>query len=232
MSLLTIVQEVAGRLAQPQPTAVVGSADAQVMQLLALTNKSGHDLAQAHPWQALVEQTTFVTTATPGQATAIPADFDRFIPNSIFNRTTRRQVAGPITPIEWQALQANPVYGTVYLMFRQRQGQFLITPTPPAGQTIAYEYVSAYWAKSAANAPQPSFLADTDTSYLDETLIADDVVWRFLRAKGMSYAEEMETFGRNLEQQQGRDGGSSALTLTPTPFDPFRANVPDGNFGA
>jgi hypothetical protein len=232
MTLLTIVQEVAGRLALTQPTAVVGSADAQVMQLFALVKKSGHDLAQAHTWQAMTEQQSFVTTATPGQGTAIPADFDRFVPGSIFNRSTRRQVAGPITPQQWQALQANPVYGTVYLMFRQRLGQFMLTPTPPAGQTVAYEYVLAFWAKSAGGAAQLTFLADTDTAFLDETLIADDVVWRFLRAKGMSYAEEMATFERNLEQARGRDGGSGTLNLAPAPFDPFRANIPDGNFGA
>jgi hypothetical protein len=52
--------------------------------------------------------------------------------------------------------------------------------------------------------PQPSFLADTDTTYLDESLIADAVVWMFLRAKGLSYAEEMTTYERNLEQQPWR----------------------------
>lgn len=230
MSLLSIVVEVCGRLALQQPTAVVGSADAQVVQLFTLTNKAGHDLAQAFNWQGLTEQQTFVTTATPDQAAAIPADLDRFIAGSFFNRSTRRPVEGPITPGQWQALQAQPALNTVYLMFRQRAGVFLMSPTPPAAQTIAYEYVSKNWAKSAGGIAQPSFMLDTDTSYLDESLIADAVVWMYLRAKGLSYAEEMVTFERNLEQQEGRDGGSSALTLTPQPFTLDRVNLPDGDF--
>lgn len=230
MSLLSIVVEVCGRIDLQQPTAVVGSADPQVTQLYALTNKAGHDLGQAYNWQALIEEQTFTTTATAGQTAAIPTDLDHFIQNSFFNRTTRRPVDGPITPQQWQALQAQPALNTVYLMFRERAGQFIMSPTPPAGQVIAYEYISKNWAKSAAGTPQASFLADTDTSFLDESLTADAVVWMYLRAKGLSYAEEMQTYSRNLQQQQARDGGSTALSLTPEPFSLDRVNLPDGNF--
>lgn len=230
MSCLSIIAEVCGRLSLPVPTAVVGSTDSQLIQLLTLLNKAGHDLGQAFNWQALTEEQTFVTTNTPTQSAAVPVDFDRFIANSIFNRTTRRPVSGPITPIQWQALQAQPALSTVYLMFRERQGQFLMIPTPPAGQTIAYEYVSENWAKSSGGTPQAKFLADTDLTYLDESLLADALVWMFLRAKGLSYAEEMTTYGRNLDQQMGRDGGSTSLSLTPQAVDMNRINLPDGGF--
>lgn len=233
MSLLSIVQDVCGRLSLSIPTVVVGSTDAQVRQLYALCNKAGLDLATDFPWQALMEQQTFVTVNTTVQPAALPADFGRFIPNSFFNRTTMRPIIGPVTPQVWQWLIAQPAYSTVYLMFRERQGQFLIGPPtvpPPVGQTIAYEYISINWARTAGGSPLPNFQADTDTSYLDESLIADALVWMFLRAKGLSYAEEMATYGRNLEQEQGRDGGSTALYLSPTPIDLNRVNLQDGNF--
>jgi hypothetical protein len=235
VSLLSVIAEVTGRLALPQPTAVVGSTDQQVIQLLALTNKAGHDLAQAHNWQALMAEETFTTVNQTTQTGAIPADFDRFVPNSFYNRTTRRPVIGPVTPQQWQALAAQPSLNTVYLMFRERQGAFLMGPPsvpPPAGQTIAYEYVSKNWAKSSGGTPQASYLADTDLTYLDESLLADAVVWMFLRAKGFSYAEELATFSRNLDQQRARDGGSSALSLTPSPLNLDRVNLPDGDFPA
>jgi hypothetical protein len=57
-----------------------------------------------------VEEQTFVTTATTIQANAIPADFDRFIPNSFFNRTTRRPIIGPVTPAAVAGLIAQPAY--------------------------------------------------------------------------------------------------------------------------
>ncbi|HEY5412903.1 MAG TPA: hypothetical protein VIJ94_19475, partial [Caulobacteraceae bacterium] len=73
MSLLTIIQAVSGRLSLPQPSAVAGSADKQVVQLLALANEEGASLARRHPWQALLEEQTFATTATPAQGAALPA---------------------------------------------------------------------------------------------------------------------------------------------------------------
>ena len=120
--MLTIICDVAGRLSLPQPTAVVKSTDKQVVQLLALANEEGRSLAGRHPWQALVEEQTFTTTASPAQGAALPADLDRFIPNSFFNRSTRRPMTGPITPRQWQWIQAQPVYSTACLAFRERTG--------------------------------------------------------------------------------------------------------------
>lgn len=232
MTMLTIIRNVCARLSLVQPTAVVGSTDKQVIQLLALLNQGGKDLASFYPWEALVDEASFVTVAADAQAAAVPADLDRFVPNSFFNRTTRRPMTGPITSREWQWIKAQPVYSTVYLAFRQRTGSFLIAPQPPAGQSIFYEYVSLNWALSNTNTPQPQFLADTDTSYLDEELLTLTTTWRFLRAKGLDYAEEMETFTRQQEQAAARDGGSTMLTIAPQPIDPNRVNIPDGNFGS
>ena len=232
MSLLSIVQGVAGRLALAQPAAVVGSTDRQVQQLLALANEEGQVLARSYPWEAIRKEMTVTTTASQAQAAALPADFDRFVPNSFFNRSTRRPMTGPITPRQHQWIQAQPVYSTVYLAFTPRTGQFLIDPTPPAGEVIAYEYLSSQWAKSAAGVGQSAYLADTDLCFLDEALITLGLRWRFLRAKGLDYAEEMATYEREVERAQARDGGATALTLAPQPIDPNRVNIPDGNFGA
>jgi hypothetical protein len=231
VSLLSIIQAVSGRLSLPQPSVVVGSGDKQVIQLLALGNEEGASLARRHPWQALMQEQSFTTIAAPAQSAALPADLDRFIPNSVFNRSTRRPMTGPITPRQWQWIQAQPVYSTACLAFRERTGQFLIAPTPPAGQTIAYEYLSKNWARSSGGAAQDAFLADADTALLDEGLITLGLRWRFLRAKGLDYAEEMATAERELEQAMARDGGSTAVTLAPAPVDPSRINIPDGSFG-
>jgi hypothetical protein len=231
MSLLTIVQTVTAELSLVQPTMVVGSADRQVQQLLALANRAGMKLAKAYPWEAMREEVVFPTLNQVTQTAIIPADFSRFVDNSFFNRTTRRPITGPITPRQWQWIQAQPVFSTAYLMFNQRQGLFNMAPVPPAGQQIAFEYISKYWAQSAAGAAQASFLADTDTSFLDEDLLTMGLKWRYLRSKGLDYAEEMADYEDELETAKARDGGATTLTLAPQPIDPNRANIPDGNFG-
>ena len=231
MSLLTVVQSVTRLLSLPVPTVVATSTDKQVQQLFELANEEGADLASSFDWQALTMEDHFTSVAADAQPAAIPADWDRFLPNSFFNRTTRRPITGPITPRQWQWIKAQPVYSTVYLAFRERNNTFLIAPVPPAGQDIYYEYVSKNWAKSAGGTPQSQYILDTDTSYLDETLIALGLRWRYLSAKGLDYTEAMESAERNREQTQARDGGSSMLTMAPQPINPNRANLPDGNFG-
>jgi len=231
MSLLSIVQTVTAELSLATPATVAGSTDRQVAQLMALTNQAGRELASDHAWQALIDEQTFATVAAETQPTALPADLDRFIPGTFFNRSTRREIVGPLSPRQYQWIKAQPIFSTVWLAYRERDGAFLMQPPPPAGETVAYEYVSNAWAQSSTGTPQTAFAADTDTALIDEALIALSLKWRFLRAKGLDYAEEMETFSRQLEQRIAQDGGAPLLSLSPANFDSRRANLPDGNFG-
>lgn len=230
MSLLTLIQRSCALLSIPVPTFAVGSTDQQVRQLIAIANEEGDNLAGSYDWQILREQATFTTVATANQPAAVPVDWDRFIANSFFNRTTQRYVWGPLTPQQWQSIQAQPQLNRVYLGFIQRHGEFLITPTPPAGQTIAYEYITRNWCKSAANVPQSEYLADTDEAYLDERLMALGVRWRFLKSKGLEYSEDFRTYESEKTQKQARDGGNSAISTTGTDYFLYGDNIPAGSF--
>lgn len=232
MSLLSIITTVCEELSLVVPTTVIGSTDRQIVQLKALANRAGKTMARKYAWQAIRKEIDFSTLAQQQQNGFMPADFDRFVPNSMFNRSTRRPVTGPLTPRQYQWIQAQPVYASVYLAFIERQNQILVVPNPAANQTIACEYVSINWCQSAQNVAQSSFQADTDTVLIDEDVLTLGVIWRWLRRKGLDYAEEMDDYERDLEELMARDGGSTALSLAPQPVDLNRVNVPDGNFGA
>lgn len=230
MSLLTIIQKSCRLLNLPVPTVVVTSTDPQVQQLWELANEEGYELAGSFDWQALRQQYTFVTIASAVQASALAADMDHFISNSFFNRTTQRNVYGPITPQQWQAIQAQPQLNRVFLSFVERDGQFLITPTPAAGETIAYEYISSYWAKTSGGVAKAEFTLDSDETYLSERVIILGVRWRFLKSKGLDYAEDFRTYMTERAQTQARDGGATVIDVGGrNPYN-FFANIPDGNY--
>ena len=231
MSLLTIVQRVCRLVSLPVPTTVVTSTDLVVQQLYALANEEGEELADAYDWQKLRRQHLFNTVATAAQTSAVPSDWNRFISNSFFNRSTRRSLIGPITPQQWQAIQAQPQLNRVFLAFIERDGQFLVTPSPGAGQQIAYEYVSKFWAYSDALVPQQEFLADTDGTYLDERLISLGVRWRWKAANGLDYAEDYRTYQTERNQKMARDGGNTEINTTGDAEYVLSPNIPDGNFG-
>jgi hypothetical protein len=230
VSLLTIIQSATDLLSLPRPTEVATSTDQQVRQLFALANEEGRELAGSFDWQVLREQHTFVTAGTAVQTSAVPGDWDRFISNSFFNRTTQRTVLGPITPQQWQSIQAQPQLNRVFLAFIQRHGQFLITPVPTPNETIAYEYVTKNWAKSSGGVPQDRFIIDSDESYLDEWLITLGVRWRFLKSKGLEYAQDLQTYNFELSQKQARDGGNTELSTTGSDGFILSPNIPEGGF--
>jgi hypothetical protein len=232
VTLLTIVQQVCRLTGLRVPTEVVDSTDTQVQQLYALANEEGQELARSFEWQALTREQTFTTTATAIQAGAIPDDMDHFLSNTSFNRSTRLTMIGPITPQLWQAIQAQPQLNRVYLAWRQRDNEYLVTPDATADQTVAFEYVSTEWAEAANGDPQDEFLADNDTTVLAERLFVYGIRWRFLSAKNLDYAEAMRTYQEQLQMAQARDGGSTQLNITGSTTWGLWGfpNLPLGNF--
>jgi len=230
VDLLGIIRRSCRLLSLPLPTEVVTSTDIQVQQLLALANEEGDELAGAYDWQIMRRQHLFETVASAVQSSAVPTDLDHFVANSFFNRTTMRYVYGPFTPQEWQAIQAQPQLNRVFLAFVERDGQFLVTPTPPAGQEIAYEYITKFWAKSDAGVPQQEFLADTDETYLDDKLFPLGIRWRFLKSKGLDYAEDFATYQSEKNQRMARDGGNTVIDSTGGSYYGWPTNIQIGNF--
>lgn len=243
MSVITIVQTACDRLSLPRPSMVVTSTDRLVRQLFGLLCEGAEELSKYGGqdgdmgWQAMVAEQTFVTVAAYEQTnTPVPPDFRRFIPNSFWNRTSQRPVTGPLTPQQWQAARARGSSSQLYLGLRQRGGVFLLgaggDTVPTAGETIAYEYVSSYWAKGSAEVAKAAFTSDDDTSYLDEELLTLDLKWRYKHAKGLDYAEDMATFERAKAALFGSDGGSTALNIGgPAAMDiSGRMNLPEGSW--
>lgn len=65
MTLLSLVQQACGEIGIGQPTQIIGSADSQVMQLLALANREGREFShsdkRSQGWQNLHKDYTFLT---------------------------------------------------------------------------------------------------------------------------------------------------------------------------
>lgn len=227
MSLLTLVQGAADRLGIVRPSSVVGSADQQVRQLLGLSQQEGKELARRHPWQAITLEKTFAAVATEAQTTGfIPADLDRWVNGTFFNRTANRRVDGPMNAQAWQNYKAS-VTTVLFDAFRQRGNTLLMAPVPAAGDIYGYEYVSKFWCTTAAGtAPtQSAWLADDDEPVLDEELMTDGVVWRFLKAKGLDYSEPFRTYEMQVMAAMARDGGKP-LTVSFAGPSSMRGGVP------
>lgn len=231
MTLLTVIQNSCDRLGITRPTVAYASTDQQILQLVGLAQQEGKELSKRHPWQALTKEKTFTTTAAETQTSAIPSDFDRFVDETMYNRSQTRGIAGPLSPQEWQ-FNKSVVASTIIQAFRQRGNSILITPTPTAGETVAYEYISANWCQSNAAVERSAWAADADTGIVSEELMTLGVIWRWQKAKGLDYAESFRTYEIQLAQISNRDGGKARLNAgrrggTTGQRPPY---VPDGNW--
>ena len=230
MAFLGMIQDAARRLQITSPSLAYNSTDQNVIALVAMAQEEGKSLARRHPWQVLTAEKTFTGTAAAAQTGAIPADFDRFVDESFFNRTQKRQLQGPISPQDWQFTQA-VVATTITEAFRVRGNSILITPTPNGTDTYAYEYISKNWCESSSGTDQSAWASDTDTGILDEELMTQGIVWRFLKAKGFDYAEAFRTYEMSVADKFGKDGGRRRLSFGqrgPSPYP--RIYVPDGSW--
>lgn len=246
MSLLTIVQEAARRIGIVVPNDVAGSADPQVIQLIAIANQEGQSLADRYDWQVLRREAVFTSLAAESQGTltSIASDFRAMVTDTFWNRSLKRPVYGCISPQDWQALKAAPQTGP-FQQFILRGNEILMLPQPSAGQTCAFEYFSRNWCLSIdsaiwdnsrwdMNPPtvyQESYVLNEDTSCLDESIMLIGIIWRWKHIKGLEYAEDFRLYESRVMDAMARDKGATAIDMNGRP--PVRligTVVPNGNW--
>lgn len=232
MSLLTLIQDVFMEvgIAQTKPNAVITSTDGNVLQLLALANTTGEALMKRYQWQELTVETTFTATGTIAQGSisaVLGADYDRMVPQTFWDRSQRIPIDGPVTTQQFQADRSNLVAGPPYYFFIFGN-QVYIGPTAlNAGDTCSAFYISKNWCASATGTGQTAFAADDDVTLIPERLFRLDLIWRWKRAKGLSYGEDLATAEEQIETAIGGNKPARVLyfggrnILYPT-------NIPEG----
>ena len=210
MSMLTLIQHHLRRTGLPYATAVYGSTDPQVLQAMALLEEEGNDLAVRHDWQALTLEAAHTSLAAEDQGAiaTIAANGFRHIKNeTTWDRTNSLPIIGPIDDKDWQSIKGMTSTGARY-RYRVRGGKLLITPTPTAGLSWYFEYVSKNWILGADGTTYKQyFTLDTDTLLLPEELLLAGLRWRWAKEKGLDYAELFRTYETQVKDAIGRDGG-------------------------
>lgn len=231
MTLRSLIQEAAAVVGIPRPANVFTSSDLAVQQLLSLAQRELKTLAAEHDWPALASEHVFTTAAASEQPNGLPPDFERFINGTMWNRTRNVRVNGPIDSQVWQRAQIEPGILISSLAWRLRGVRLHLLPVPPAGETIAFEFVSKRLVQ-AGGFKRWVFEADDDECLLDENLITLGTVWRFKAAKGLDYAEDLDNYERAKARAIGQTGGAPVLrTDCQALVGPSDPQVPEGSWG-
>jgi len=215
-TLLSVITDFCKRQNLPSPSTVYGSTDQGVLQMMALLEEEGNDLAQRHFWEALTREADHTSLALEDQGAiaTIADDGFRFIVNdTIWDRSTRLPVCGPMSAQNWQALKALVSTGPRY-RFRIRGGKLLVNPAAVAGESWYFEYVSKNWISNAAgNIFKARFTVDTDIILLPDDLCLQGLRWRWKKEKGFEYAEDFRTYEDQIKMAMGHDGGKATISM-------------------
>jgi hypothetical protein len=179
-----------------------------------------------------------------GQASyPLPSDYAYAMAQTMWDRNFRWQLLGPLDAQEWQVLKSGISPTGPRRRFRIYNNTFNIDPVPgfsssDNGSVEVFEYYSNGWCQSTGGTSgtvQTNWAADTDNFCLDDDLMITDIIWRYLRAKRLSYDEEKKTRDLLLERLESRDGMSRNLPLNASASG-IRllnsTNVPDTGFGS
>ncbi|MND34763.1 hypothetical protein D3C80_253850 [compost metagenome] len=169
---------------------------------------------------------------------ARPDDFAWFLNRTMWDRTNRWELIGPVSP---QVDEYNRS-GVVTTGPRRRWRQVGLPetcwrlwppPTAPGSYpaTLVFEYVWNTWAKDGTGAPITKMTADTDEPIIDAQAIILSTKWRLWQAKGFEYGAMQAEYLDYVQRLTARDGGAADLSLAKPYQSPVLitpASVPDG----
>lgn len=215
MSLLSLVESFCERTKLTVPASVMGSSDALVIQIRALLEEEGDALSRRGDWEGLTFEASHTTVATEDQGamTSIATNGFRYIKNeTMWDRTDKLPIPQMHSTL-WQRFKAIVSAAPRY-RYRVRGGHLLMTPTPSAGHSVYFEYVSKNWILGADGVTYKSeFTLDTDTLLLPEELLRMGLRWRWKKEQGLEYAEDFRDYEMQVADALGRDGGKQTIYM-------------------
>jgi len=224
MTLLSISNAVADEVKGPRPATIAGNTDPAAQQMLRLINKVGTRLMRLYDWNILRKESTITApgTETLVSAANMPVDFDRFVPETFWDRDTNNLLSGPVTPVEWNGLKVQ-TFSSQNKKFIFRAGAILTQPVFDSGVNLAYEYTSNYWCTDTTGATgKTAMTVDTDVAVLDEELIIAITKYEWLKDEGQPYQEAARDAGDALDMLTTNDAASDNIVV---PGDIFAQNT-------
>lgn len=222
MTLLTIAQSAADKIGLRRPSAVLTSTDGEVQKLLRNINEEVADQIASAYWQQLRTEQTFTGIAGSVQTSILPADFNRMVPETFWNRSAQKLITAAASAVEWQNMKGISYTGVPKFVIRGNS--LYILPELAGGESLAFEYISNNFARAASGgAAQSSFLLDADTTVLDEPLIALGAIWRYKADEGLPYAADKVKYDLRRGLLLGNNEPTSDIMLSADIFGGERA---------
>lgn len=168
-----------------------------------------------------------------------PADYDRPIDNTQWDKSRHWQMVGPLSPQQWQFRKSGYISTGPRIGFRNLGGMFQTWPPLASTEYLGFEYVSNSWARSSDGTGKSSMTADADTCIFHDRLMILALKVKYRTAKGLSTGSVNEPgtllyeYAGELARAKAADGGATILSMSPRRSSLLlsEANIPDTGYG-
>lgn len=198
MSVLTVINDAMEILNLRFPGATVtGATDATVLNVIMHANEAGAEIARRGDWSKMLKSANVTA--------ALPADFLRLVPGGAVNVTapTPAPVRGPLSADQMAAMAR---MGSAANLYYAIEGGQIVFSAALAGKTVQARYVSRNWLDRAGTLSERVQYDDQETLF-PEALLTDAIVWRYRRAHGMDYADQIAEWEARLALELRQDRG-------------------------
>ena len=163
----------------------------------------------------------------------MPADFDRIINKTMYNKSNRWAIVGPKDAQEWQWLKSSYITAGPRMRFRIINNKFTLWPIPNANLTMGFEYVSNSWVVAADGTGKSKFTNDTDVSLFPAALLILGTKLKFYEAKGFDTSNLRNDYIRELDKYKATEAAADTLSLSPRQNSMLLTmnNLPDSGYG-
>lgn len=217
MTILSVCQEAAIELNQPEPATLFSTTDQFAKELRTQANRAAKAILKAYDWRALTKLAILTGNGATTSFT-LPVDYDRMpVKTSLLSSQFSMPVAPARDLDQWLDYQINPVtsaWGTWIVL----NGAVQVMPAISTGTTAKFYYIRN---TVVSGGTKTTFTADTDTFDLPERLLTLSIIWRWRAQKRKDYAEDMRNFEIALAEEMSSDKGSRVLVVgrQRMPFD-------------
>jgi len=202
-----------------------------IPQDCSIVSVSGSTVTLNQPLQA----TNVGIALTFGQtAYDLPTDYETITDRTQWDKTKHWEMLGPEDAQQWQWLKSGYISTGPRVRWRIYGEYFNIWPIMNTQEYLGYEYRSKGWAESSSGTVKNSFTADTDTTFLDDTIMVLATKLKFFQIKGFDTTSLQQDYERYLSVAKANDKGSATLSFAPYPSKVLigYANIPDTGYGS
>ena len=174
---------------------------------------------------------TFTQTKYP-----MPADYDRLIDGTQWDKSRHWQMIGPETMQQKEWLKSGYISTGPRIRYYLQGNTFQVWP--PGGQTdvLGFDYVSNYWVTvGGGSAPlKTSFTADTDTCVFPDRLMVLGTKLKYFEIKSFDTTALYRDYMRHLDIAKSSDQGAPTLSMAPMAAQVLINwnSVPDSGYGS